>query len=156
MARPGPSRLARTAVSAAVLALFAPGALAQFVPETSAGSPGSFTGLRPISIGGGAIGGGARGTRVEPGIRTTFTLSDNLSRGAGGDEAGYRVEVEPYVRASVANSRVQGTLSYSAILGHSSVENDAASGLRHWRWRPRAVPARRPPQRWGCAAHRRR
>ena len=129
MARPRPSRLARTAVSAAVLALFAPGALAQFVPETSAGSPSTFTGLRPMSSGAGL--GGAQGTRVEPGLRTTLRVSDNLSRGVDGGEAGYRVEVEPYVRASVGTSRAQGTLRYSARMGYSSVENDAASGLRH-------------------------
>lgn len=118
----------RTALAAALLALFAPAAIAQFVPETSAGAPGNFTGL------GGFVtpGGGAQPTTVLPGVRTTFTVSDNLRRGGtGGSEGGYRLEVEPYVRASAGNRRVQGTLDYSMRAAYSSVDADTTSGLRH-------------------------
>ncbi len=121
-----PAGLRRTG-GAALLALAAPLASAQVVPDMAPGSSGRFSGISGLSI----PGAGAQRTLVQPGVRTRVEFSDNAARAAGGEQSGYKLEVSPFIRASAGNSRMQGTLNYQLRALHSSVDSVEADGLRH-------------------------
>lgn len=122
----------RAAGAFALLGAIAPLACAQLAPEISPGIPGVFSRLGVPGVPVVPVAGAGQPSSVLPGVRSTLTLTDNAARGADGEkEAGYRLEVAPYVTANASNSRFQGTLSYSLRALYSSADNDYNSGLRH-------------------------
>ena len=61
-----------------------------------------------------------------PGVRATVTVSDSLGTANGSGAAGIGLEVTPYLNASIANARTQGSLSYAMrnFYAHTSDSSD--------------------------------
>lgn len=95
------------------------------------GCTGLATAQMAPTISPGGEAGGSRSITFVPGIRSTLLVSDSLATTSGSGGSGYSLEVTPYLNASIASARTQGSISYSMrnFLAHTSDSTDTF--MRH-------------------------
>lgn len=106
MTLPPRTTIARDWLAAGLLLFWADHCAAQIMPLNS------MQGLAGIGVQGLPDASVGRSSTFLPGVRTTLTASDSLATAAGNGSSGMALEVTPYVNASIASARTQGSIGY--------------------------------------------